>query len=511
MALFFCVLILCPKPVSEKQNSHASTSILLVPSVSSSTDQIIPVSNPNSGTGVMDAGSFSDRGIYLCRPESAHTDNVYQGTISVESLIGTKSNFYPTFFALKRVNDEWIELKNGNNDFWIDSWDTTNCSIAWYLRESAPAAVYGVRCAYEEQYGNYREMVERDFRVLYTQDWTYINVANQNGNSRIRNFWGGSGKTLHLYVTFNPGAASSGLKDSEETTPITNLPVGGISDVNNIVNAKLMDITIKTASGNTYPADKFVSQAPDVNDGNHWMVRFNQYLGYDIYIIQFSSKVDNRILGQFIIDNTGVNGGVNLSQLWVVLMVFGGLLSLGASSAFLVPLFIVRINEARVYKEKERIDRIKNPEKYLTKKKKSFKEVIDKIIYNIKTPVYKRKKEQSEQQKPVEEKVYSNRFTEMLRERREKRDYMQEHNVTSEEMEKIKEAEAAAEADKINSFAFLRDDDDDEIATFHAAQDEVSTLETGSYVQGGTTFAKLDSLRDDEVKNDDGNDEHDGF
>ena len=76
----------------------------------------------------------------------------------------------------------------------------------------------------------------------------------------------------------------------------------------------------------------------------------------------------------------------------------------------------------------------------------------------------------------------------------------------------MKEAEAAAAADEANSFAALRDDDDDddEIATFHAAEDDVSTLETGSYVQDGATFAKLDSLRANEIAHgDDGNNEND--
>ena len=180
-------------------------------------------------------------------------------------------------------------------------------------------------------------------------------------------------------------------------------------------------------------------------------------------------------------------------------MIFGGFLALGASSAFFIPLFIVKINENRVNKENERVARMKNPEAYASKKKKSLKEMIDNVIYYIKTPAYKRKKDAKEKtEEQEEEKVYSNRFTEMLRERREKRDFMREHNVTSEEMERMKEKEEAIAADEANSFAALRDDDDDdEIATFHAAEDEVSTLETGAYVENGTRFAKLDSLNDD--------------
>ena len=69
----------------------------------------------------------------------------------------------------------------------------------------------------------------------------------------------------------------------------------------------------------------------------------------------------------------------------------------------------------------------------------------------------------------------------------------------------MKEAEAALAADEMNSFAALRDDDDDEIATFHAAEDDISTLETGAYMENGTRFAKLDSITDDN-----GNSEDDG-
>lgn len=456
-------------------------------------------------TGVMDTGYFSNTGIYLCRPDNVRDTNVYKGTISTESLIGSQS-FNPSFSALVRKNDQWTSLGNGNSNFWIDSTENdNNCSIAWYLKETAPAAVYAVRCRYEDENGYSRE---RTYQVLYTQSWTYINVTNDNGERQIYGFNGGNNLTLALNVTFNDGAASPSLANTTQTTGLTNVKVGAISDTSSIVNANSMDISVKTVSGKVYPIQKLQTESAG---GNRWLVRFLENLDNDIYIVQFSSRANSRILGQFVIDNTAKNQGVNLSQLWVVLMIFGGLLALGASSAFLVPFFIVRINEARVYREKERVDRMKNPEKYLNQKKKSLKEVVGKIIYNLKTPVYKRQKEQEEQPKPVEEKVYSNRFTEMLRERQEKRDFMQEHNVTSEEMEKMKEAEEAAAADAANSFAFLRDDDDDEIATFHAAEDEVSTLETGSYVKDGTTFAKLDSLNDEELPKHDGNNDNGGF
>ncbi len=462
---------------------------------------------------VLDAGSFGDNGIYLCRPETRIASNVYMATISTEPLINSnnklKNNFHPSFQALVRKNDQWIEIDGQENpDFWIDDqFDGTNYSVAWYLRETAPAAVYGVRCIYEDE--DYDEPVTVEFKVLYTEYWTYINVVNNDGNRQIYDFRGGSEKTLYLNVTFNDGAADPSLAYSQQTTGSTGVRVGAIVDDSNIVSLDNMDVTIRTVSGKVYPVQNLQCEI----DQNRIAIRFLEYLDNDIYLVQFTSKANDRIIGQFVIDNTVANGRVNLSHLWVVLMIFGGLLTLGAASAYLIPLLIVRINEKRVERETERIDRIKNPEKYTKKNKKSFKDAVNDVIYKIKTPAYKRKKEQEakdkEQQGPVEEKVYENRFTEMLRDRQEKRQFMREHNVTSAEMEKMKEAEAMAAADEANSFSGLRDDDD-EIATFHAAEDETPTLETGSYVKDGTTFAQLDSMRDVEQSQDNGNNDNDG-
>ncbi len=486
MTLVFCALMFNPRPVIDTQNPNKV--------------MLSPMANEPIQFSVLDAGSFNNKGIYLCRPEVTNTENVYKATISTAGLIedNQRSSFRPEFTALVCRNDQWVDITNQQNlNFWVNSKeDTTNYSVAWYLRESAPAALYAVKC-YDQASG-----INRIFEILYTQDWTYINVTNNDGLSRISNFVGGSDLTLNLNVTFNDGAADPSLGYTEQTTGVTDVRVGAISDYSSIVSLSTMDITVKTVSGKVYPTKSLLHEI-DANVNNRVALRFTERLENDIYLIQFTSKANNRIIGQFIIDNTKANGGVNLSRIWVILMIFGGVLALGAASAYLVPLFIVKFNEIRVDRENDRVARMKNPEKYATKNKKSFKETINKIIYNIKTPAYKRKKDQKQdQEKPVEEKVYSNRFTEMLRERQEKRNFMQEHNVSSAEMEKMKEAEAVAAADEANSFAFLREDDDDEIATFHAAQDEVSTLETGSYVKGGATFAKLDSLRDSESQDD---------
>ncbi len=453
---------------------------------------------------VENAGSFSNDGLYLTRPDVVSADNIYRGTISTEALItnDNKIEFYPTFTAMVRQNDHWVEADS--NYFWKEETDGTNFSVVWCLRETAPAAVYCIRCSYDEEYGGVVETESIDFEILYQGDWNYVNVTNNNGERRITNFAGGDEKTLPLNITFNGGAGEpdlyeKGLKLSTGTS------VGELYSDNCIVStsALVKNIVVKTVSGKVYDAKNIVTKI-DKNVNNRVEIRFLEPLEKDVYIVQFSANADNRILGQFIIDNSGMKGGVNLSQIWVILMIFGGLLALGASSAYLVPLFIVKINESRVQRENERIARMKNPEAYANNKKKSIKEIVDKIIYNIKTPVYKRKKEEKENENPAEEKVYSNRFTEMLRERQEKRDFMRENNVTSAEMEKMKEIEAALAADEANSFASLRDDDDDEIATFHAAEDEISTLETGAYMENGTRFAKLDSMNDD-----DGNSEND--
>ena len=502
VALVCGFFMFCPRPVVPVQTAVSALAV-------TPTNEI-KVVVPNASSF-----SYKETGLYLTRPLNVDPDNVYYGTISASDIIDDKINFYPeSVTAIMRQDDQWIDLAENDANFWVKTEDdTSNFSVTWYLHETAPAAVYGVRCVYYEEYLNVKELTEATFQILYTQDWTYIKVTDsKTGKRRITNFAGGENMTLQLDVTFNEGAANPNLpNDGKDLTDRPGTTAGRVNE-KDIVSTETMDIIVKSVSGQeVYNIGKQFKAEVNQVVPNRVTLKFNNKLGNDIYIVQFTSNADNRIIGQFIIDNSHMKDNVFLSQLWVILMIFGGLLALGAALAYLVPLMIVRVNEARVYKENERVARMKNPEAYADKKKKSFKEKVDKIMYNIKTPAYKRKKEaEAEEKEPTEQKVYTNRFTEMLRERQEKRDFMREHNVTSAEMEKMKEAEAVAAADEVNSFAFLRDDDDDEIATFHAAEDEISTLETGSYVQDGTTFAKLDSMRDENgnngnENNDDGN------
>lgn len=464
---------------------------------------LAPMGDHEILVSALGAGAFNENGMYLCRPDNPKSENVYTATIDMWDI----AEFDPQAVAVALVcrDGEWVELDSSNhNSFWVDVDDVSNCSVRWYLRETAPAAVYGVRCYYENN-GDIEKT--EPFRVLYTDEWTYIKVTDDKGNNRIEDFNGGDVLTLWMNVTFNDGAAKPTLSDS--ASEVEGIPHDAIEDMRDIVSLDNMEITIKTLSGTTYSSENFKSEI-DPNDKNCVSIRFMKELEDDIYIVQFTSVANNRIVGQFVIDNTSAKGGVNLSQIWALLMIVGGVLAFGAAAAFLVPFAIVKVNETRVDKERERVDRMKNPEKYAESDKKSLKSIFGKIIYNIKTPAYKRKKDQDQEEveKPVEEKVYTNRFTEMLRERQEKRDFMRENNVTSEQMEKMKEAEEKAKREEASSFAALRDDDeeDDEIATFHAAEDEISTLETGAYKKDGTTFAKLDSMRDDESQDGNNND-----
>lgn len=442
------------------------------------------------------ASTFEDEGMYLCRPDEPDAEKVYYASIAFGKQV---EELNPTVSAVVCVDGKW-QAFGGINNFWIDSEnDDSGRSVFWYLRETAPAALYGVSCVYELE----NKKIELIYKVLYTDDWTYIQVTNDKGECRVTDYFGE--EPLALNITFNNGAASPKLK--ETATESDGILHGAIEYERDIVSLENMinNITIKTVSG--VPVENFDWEI-DSNNKNRLLIRFYKRLSDDMYIVQLSSDAKSSIIGQFVIDKTGSGRGVNLSQIWAILMILGGVLSLVAASGYLVPFAIVKINEARVDKENERVDRMKNPEKYAESDKKSLKGMISKVIYNIKTPAYKRKKdkEQEQAEKPVEEKVYTNRFTEMLRERQEKRDFMRENNVTSEEMERMKEEQEKVIREEANSFASLRDDDDedDEIATFHAAEEEISTLETGSYVKDGTTFAQLDSMRNDEPK--DGND-----
>ena len=472
--LVFCAFVLMPTSENKLQKVNE-----LVASPLSDESLQDPGINSLSGFGF-------DDGIYVTPSVTPSVDNEYFGSVSAIRLAEGRENFSPTYTVLKMQNDKWEEYKG--SDFRIEV-DSSMRFVRWYLNKNAPSAVYGINCYLESD----DEDIDEDFKILYAGEWNYINITNDAGERRIENFAGGEDLTLSLNVSFNDGAAAP------ELTGYGSLEDKFIVNTESMIN----NIVVKTLSGDAYSSKNI--KARSLID-NRVEIRFTEPFGEDIYLVQFTAGVDNpnNVVGQFIIDNTSSKSGVNLSRLWVILMVVGGVLALGAASAYLVPVLIVKVNEVRVNKENERVARMKNPEAYVKKSKKTFKEVIDKIIYNIKTPVYKRKKETLEVEETEEKKEYTNRFTEMLRERKEKRDFMRENNVSSEEMERMKAREAEIALDEANSFAALRDDDDDEIATFHAAQEEVSTLETGAYVDNGARFAKLDSLRGEEVnsKND---------
>lgn len=462
-------------------------------------DVIGPISAEN-------AGSFDNEGIYLCRPDEPDAEKEYYGSVNMNSLKTGLRSFRPTLTAVKLNEREKWDPATGT-EFTIDVEEAEYNgyeSVKWHLREDAPAAVYGIECVYvTDEAGENKET--KYFRVVYTDEWTYICVKDDAGERRTTNFQGGE-KTLYLNVTFNPGATNPSLK--KEAIDDGGIAHSAISDARDVVSLATMDITVKTLSGSVY---KFGRDNYDiVNDENRVKITFPEKLGNDVYIVQFTSNANQSIMGQYIIDNTQGNGGVNMSGLWAILMIFGGVLTVGASVMYLVPFAIVKINEARVNKENERVDRMKNPEKYAESDQKSLKGIFSKLIYNIKTPAYERNKNKATteegKEKPVVEKVHTNKFTEMLSERQERREFMRKNNVTSEEMDRMKEAEEEIKREEASSFVGLRDDDEeeDEIATFHAAEDEISTLETGSYTEGGATFAKLDSIRDDESV--DGND-----
>lgn len=488
--LVFCALFSVP------QFSNRSMIVGLSPLSDTENDNVRQITAGNAGT-------FNDIGMYLCRPDEPNPKNVYYASITVDDTVVEAQ---PTITAQQYIDDEWKPLPAEITEFWVDVNDNeTDCTVFWYLRETAPAGVYGVSCAYEQNINGEKKKIEDIFTVLYTDDWNYIQVINNDGERRINNLFGDE-RTLSLKVNFNSGAARPNLK--ELATKTDGIPHDAIDNLLDIVSLDTMDITVKSITGTVYEPNKDFDWETDASDKSRVTVRFLKRLENDIYLVQFSSNANKRIVGQFVIDNTGAKGGVNLSQVWAVLMIFGGVLTLGAASAYLTPFVIIKVNETRVNKENERVDRMKNPGKYVESDKKSLKGIMSKVIYNLKTPAYKRKKDKEKEQeaKPVEEKVYTNRFTEMLRDRQEKRDFMRENNITSEEMERMKEAKEEAIKEEASSFAALRDDDeDDEIATFHAAEDEVSTLETGSYVKDGTTFAELDSLRDNQPQN--GNDD----
>lgn len=422
--------------------------------------------------------TFGNTGIYICRPQNTNPTNTYWGSVSKDG-IGDMQYFYPTVRALIKVNDTWQEV---TNDDFQTVLSADKGSVYWTLKESAPAATYGVSCEYEG--------VRDIFQVVYTDTWTYVSVTNADNQTYLTNFFGGRSRRLNFYIDYNDGATVLSVLDEGQELP-NKVRYGRISP-SAIITANSLQVSMSTVDGDVYPENRIYTEI----SGNILTVSLDDTLANQTYILKLSSALDDKVYGQFIIDNAGNAGGVNLSQAWIWVMIFGGVLVLVGVVAFFVPLLIIKINQGRVYRENVRVAKMKNPNAYVGDDDNVLQK-LKKGVKNLRKGGAKEEPEVVVEKPQVEDKSDRVRVTDIIHQNREARKAAEENAISGGKIEAMKKQEEINQNAQKRSFAFLRDDDD-EIASLYEEKEEIPTIETGSYVEDGVTFSKLDSLRDED-------------
>lgn len=420
-------------------------------------------------------------GAYIRRRSEVSADDVYWGTVYADELYqeSNLTNWNATYSAWVRHNDVWSPA--ASDVFRIEK-AADNLSVNWFLKQTAPAAIYGVRCTYPNPDDDGHSELTETYQIVYIGDWTYLNVTDVDGDNYRTGFYGGMNQQLELSVSFNDGASVLCFNDE--------IPEGScdVITADEIVSLSSLQVTLQTLSGEAYTGA--ITFQPASENSNRMIVQFDDGLADDFYVVKLASNIDGRIYGQYIIDNTNGSHGFNNSILWILLMVVGGILVFVATLGFFAPLAIIKINENRVYRENTRIAKMKNPNAFAEKSGSFW----DRLKNKFKSKGDK--KDTTTDEKPqVEDSGTTKKFTDIIREKREEREYMQEYGVTSEQVAQIKQQAANEQNIAKQSFAFLRDDEDDEIASLKTETDDVSTIETGSYVEDGVTFAQLDSMK----------------
>lgn len=437
---------------------------------------------------VGNADTFDHTGIYICRrQDNAQTGVTYQGTVT-KTFPENVINFYPEITLMMKENDTWRVLPEHNEYFtYTRAWD--NCSVNWALREAAPAAVYGIKCVYADAVDS--DLTREDiYQIVYTDTWNYVSVKDANNQTAISNFGGGRSRRLTLYVDYNEGATVLSVLQEGKVLP-NGVHYGEIS-TSEIISTQSLSVSLATVGGDVYSGRIYTEVT-----GNVLTVIFDDVLANDVYILKLSSALDDKIYGQFIIDNSGRASGINLSQLWVVAMIFGGVLVLFGALAFLIPLLVIKINQARVFHENVRVAKMKNPAAYV--------DAEGNVLQRMKKNLKKLRKggaktEEAVVEKPKVENSDSVRITSVINQNRENRRLAEENAISGGRIEAMKQQEAVDQDAQKHSFAFLRDEDD-EIASLQEESENIPTIETGAYVKDGATFAKLDSLKDEDDDN----------
>ncbi|MDR1917665.1 MAG: hypothetical protein LBQ05_01630, partial [Christensenellaceae bacterium] len=552
LAVVACCSVLFPSSVKNKSTIMADTGAPFDGDVHS---YFTGMKNWFGAKEVNENTSFDILGVFIKRnlSQEISPNNVYWSSVDASVKIGNtvvsvqdtldpgNSHYNPkivenfdtaTYTPVKKINNKWVEIASDNTDFWLDIYDD-NLGVVWYLRQSAPLGNYGIRF-YNSKNGEHYV-----YQVFYTGDWTYVSLDNDYGTKIITNFTGGPWTPLRVYLSYNEGAMVTskleGVELDRDTITGNSAIVGNVLP-NLVVNGDMWNLnTVDTDQYGTstynkenvnnivvtiMDGDKYlnVDTIIDGNNRNVLEIIFKTPLEDNIYIVKFGSALDPNVFGTLIIDNTA-KGGLNLSTLWKYLIILGGVVALATAGLYFTPLIIRHINETRVFNENERIRQEKLGVKDLVvdgqKMGKSNGKGVSKLKKGLQTfksrwkgtyaaeqqkekeEEEKRKKEQGldENGKPKKKDNGHSRFTEAIREKRDRREYARQQGLSEVDLKRMEDEENALKQAKIDSFLKLRQETPIIIEKVKDETPAGENITEKAIVQGGAVFSSLESAQ----------------
>jgi hypothetical protein len=316
-------------------------------------------------------------------------------------------------------------------------------------------------------------------------------VENENGLHGITDFYGGANMTLELVINYNNGGTV--FSNLEHNYTLNNGSTFGSLTDKQILNAGTFAVSMQTASGIVYPAEKIWRSNAD---GSKIRLQFDQPLENEIYIIKIYSEIvgqNGEVYGTFIINNTKFDP-INLSTAWISVMIFGAFLMLMAAAAYFVPTIMRKVNDNKVSKENAAIVRAKNPDQY-TEENENFLTRLKKKL----SPKKPNEAAKNEEKPKLEKDAETKKFTDILSENMKRRKLGDASGTVKDVVEKAKKAHEELQQAEKDSFAFLRGYSEP-IASVKEEEKIDRSIDAGAVVKDGVTFNPLDSIGDNTGK-----------
>jgi hypothetical protein len=430
-----------------------------------------------SSETIYDEFRASKPGIFIVRQrELIKAGKIFAGTVFAiyPTAVSDPTNFIYT--AMVKEKDKWVPADK--NYFWTVE-TSPNISVKWYLREDAPANTYGIHCL------NGITGEELYYQIIYTEQFTFVSTAAENGENIIRNFYGGTRVSVTFSVAYNGGAV---ITDAMPPTAATadGFKYGNLISAA-VIEASTFEVEVTTLAGVQYSNNNIILMGSQ-GEISLWLV---EPLTDETYIVKLFNNIDKTVYGIFVIENAE-SAGLFETGIWAVLLIFGLFLVVMVCLLYFTPVLVRRINESRLYNENLRIKREKNPEEYAEEKSQGFlsglKAKMEEAKARREGKVIEKK---DKREKAVNKDGGGSKFSQRLQESMQVRQYAKEHGLTRQQIDEAREEQKKLEQAKIDSFAFLRDYDKP-IAELKKEEEEDRSINAATVNIAGVAYSALE-------------------